>query len=54
MTKTERIIRNVDATMRMEDMPLTRDDEKRLQECLEGKVSFNEAIAQLVKKYAHA
>jgi len=54
MTKTERIIKNVDATMSMEDMPLTRDDKKRLQECLDGEVSFNEAIARLVKKYAHA
>ena len=51
MKRIERIIENVNATMSMENMPLTRDDKKRLKECLEGKTSFDDAVTTLVKKY---
>lgn len=51
MSENERIIENVNATMAMEDMPLETEDRRRLEECLEGKVSFEEAINCLLKKY---
>lgn len=38
--------------MRMENMPLFESDKLRIKECLEGKVSFQDAIDLLVKKYA--
>lgn len=53
MSKTERIIENVNATMSMEDMPLQEPDKKRLQECIEGKVDFQVAINVLIRKYMH-
>lgn len=51
MSKVEQIIENVNATMSMENMPLIEADKKRLKECLEGKISFDDAVATLVKKY---
>ena len=53
MSKTERIIENVNATMSMEDMPLLESDKKRMQECIEGKVDFQDAINELIRKYMH-
>ncbi len=51
MTKNERIIENVNATMSMEGMPLTQEDRDLATSCLEGKIDFGEAIASLVKRY---
>lgn len=51
MTKNERIIENVNATMSMEGMPLTQEDRELAVSCLEGKIDFEEAIASLVKRY---
>ncbi len=53
MSKTERIIENVNATMSMEDMPLLESDRKRMQECIEGRVDFQEAINELIRKFMH-
>lgn len=53
MIKEDRIIENTNATMSMENMPLLQEDKERIRECLEGKVSFQEAIDKLVKKYTH-
>lgn len=53
MSKEDRIIENTNATMSMENMPLLQEDKERIRECLEGKVSFQEAIDKLVKKYTH-
>ncbi|WP_286315998.1 antitoxin VbhA family protein [Romboutsia ilealis] len=53
MNKSDRIINNINATMSMEDMPLLKEDKERLRECLEGKVSYEDAINKLIKQYAH-
>jgi hypothetical protein len=53
MNNSERIIENVNATMSMEDMPLLESDRKRIQECIEGKVDFQDAINVLIRKYMH-
>ncbi len=51
MSDTERIIENVNATMGMEGMPLSDEDRERVKECIEGKVSFQSAVEQLIGKY---
>lgn len=53
MDKNARIINNINATMSMEDMPLLKEDKERLRECLEGKVSYEDAINKLIKQYTH-
>lgn len=53
MNNSERIIENVNATMSMENMPLLDSDKKRMTECLEGKVNFDDAVNALINKYIH-
>jgi hypothetical protein len=67
MSENERIIANTNATMSMDNMhlysevghematlnslTLMEEDKKRIKECLEGKISFQVAVENLVKKY---
>ncbi|WP_206459761.1 hypothetical protein [Anaerovorax sp. IOR16] len=51
MSDFERIIENVNATMSMEDMPLKPIDKERIKNCLEGSISFQDAVKNLVTKY---
>lgn len=51
MSENERIIANTNATMSMEDMPLMEEDRTRIQECLEGKMSFQLAVEMIIQKY---
>ena len=53
MSKNDRIINNINATMSMENMPLLKEDKERLRDCLEGKVSYEDAINELIKQYMH-
>lgn len=53
MNKNDRIINNINATMSMENMPLLKEDKERLRDCLEGKVSYEDAIDKLIKQYMH-
>jgi hypothetical protein len=53
MNTSEKIIENVNATMSMEDIPLLEEDKKRIQECIEGKIDFQDAINLLIHKYMH-
>ncbi len=53
MNRSDIIIENVNATMSMEDMPLLQSDKERIQECIDGKVSFQEAITLLIQKHTH-
>lgn len=53
MNENDRIIENVNATMAMENMALTLEDKIRVRECLEGKVSFQDAVETLIQKYTH-
>ena len=52
MTENERIIKNANATMSMENMPFTDLDYSRGMDCLEGKITFQEAIKNLIEKYS--
>jgi hypothetical protein len=52
MTRIDRIIRYVNATMSMENMPITSADKKRIKSCLQGKQSFDDAVSKIVKKYS--
>lgn len=53
MNRSDIIIENVNATMSMEDMPLSQSDRQRIQECIDGKVSFQEAVTLLIQKHTH-
>lgn len=52
MTKTDRIIENVNATMAMEDMPLTEDNKRTIRRYLDGAESFEDVLASVIQKYA--
>lgn len=52
MTKVQRILANVSATMRMEGMPLKRSDRRRVMACLSGRESFDASVRALVQKHA--
>jgi len=47
----EIIIKNIDFTMNMEDMPLTVKDKERLKICLNGKKDINEILQEIIKKH---
>jgi hypothetical protein len=44
-------IREVDATMSMEGMPLTDDDKTRLRDIFEGRATVDETVQKLVQKH---
>lgn len=51
MNINDRIIDNINATMSMEDMPLLKEDKERIRACLEGKVSYEDAVQKLIEEY---
>ncbi|PWJ47896.1 antitoxin VbhA family protein [Faecalicatena contorta] len=51
MTEYDRIIKNIDASMAMEGMPLTIDDKQRIRACLEGKTTFQDVVNEIIKKH---
>ena len=51
MSKSDKIIENINATMSMENMKLSQEDKERLRECLEDKISFEDEIDKLIKQY---
>lgn len=53
MNNIDRIINNINANMSMEDIPLLEEDKKRLRLCLEGKISYEDAIAEIIKQYTN-
>ncbi|MEE3403155.1 MAG: antitoxin VbhA family protein [Acutalibacteraceae bacterium] len=50
----ENRIARVNATMAMEDMPLTEDEKNTMRDILQGKTSYEEVREQLIKKYTKA
>lgn len=52
MTEQEKqkIIANVNGTMSLEDMPLTDKDKQRIKDILDGKITAEEAIAQIIEE----
>lgn len=51
MFENDRILANVKATMEMEGFVITEEQEKMGRDCLEGRVSFAEAVEKLKLKY---
>lgn len=55
MPKTEaeklQTIKEVDATMKMENMPLTDEDRRRLKDIADGRTTADEAVAEIIKEY---
>lgn len=54
MTKNEKIVENVNASMSMEGMPLTSEEKEVGLKCLNGELDFREVIGDLVKQYTNA
>ncbi len=48
----EQMIKEVQGTMAIEGMELTSDDVRLLTDCAEGRLSYEEAINQLVLLYS--
>lgn len=48
---TEEIIKRVDATMALENMPLTDEDKQRIRDIYEGKTTAEEERQKLIEKY---
>jgi hypothetical protein len=48
-TDIDKIIRDIDFTMSMEDMPLTPQDKQRLYDCITGKLDIEQVIQQTIK-----
>ena len=53
MTEKEklRILREVDATMRMENMPLTAEDKRRLKSIADKKTTTKKEIEKILRNY---
>ena len=47
----EKIIANVNGTMSMEGMPLTEADKQRIHDILDGKITAEEAIQNIIAEY---
>ena len=52
MRDIEQIIREVDSTMAMEGMPLTKDDKKRIKDIYHGHTTADETIKELIRKHS--
>jgi hypothetical protein len=47
----ENIVKNIDFTMKMEDMPLTDEEKNRLRDCLNGAVDVDKILQKIIKKH---
>ena len=47
----ENIIKNIDFSMEMEDMPLTNEDRDRLRACLNGTIDIDKILQEIIKKH---
>lgn len=54
MTQSEKIIEEVDGSMAMEGMPLTGEDKRRIQRCLEDPSKLEETLRGLVQKHTRS
>ncbi|GHT85661.1 hypothetical protein FACS18947_4710 [Bacteroidia bacterium] len=52
MRDTEQKIREVDATMAMEGMPLTDEDKSRLRDIFEGRTTVERTVQALIQKHS--
>jgi len=51
MGDTEKIIRAVESSMKMEGLPLSDEDKKRIETCLTDPDNFDEILRALIGKY---
>lgn len=51
MDRVEKLIGEINGTMTIEGMPLTKQDKARLRECMTGRTSYDEMVKRLVKKH---
>jgi len=47
----KQILNNASATLAMEGLYVTDSERKRGLECLEGKLSFEDVICEIIEKY---
>ena len=47
----EKIIENIDFSMKMEDMLLTEADKSRLRNCINGKDDINKILQETIKRH---
>lgn len=50
----ENIIANIDFSMKMENMPLTKQDKDRLRTCITGQADINKVLQETIKKHTLA
>lgn len=48
---SQQMIRDTDASMKMEGMPLSDENKKLMMRCLKKKISYEEAIRIMVDKH---
>ena len=51
MGNIERVIREVDSSMKMEGLPLTKDDKNRIRKCLTDPSVLDGVIGNLIAKH---
>jgi len=51
MTEHERIIENVNTSMKMEGMPLNKTQKDLMHDCLTRKVTYAEVVKNAIDKY---
>ena len=51
MSEIQKIVRAVDSSMRMEGLPLSQDDKKRIETCLSDLKSFDAVLKELIGKH---
>ena len=53
MVNVENILKNTDASMKMEGMFLSDGDLNKIKACLEGQKDFSKTVADIVKTYTN-
>ena len=48
---SEYIIKNIDFTMSMEDLPLTIENKNEMLKCLDGQIDLDTLIEETINKY---
>lgn len=51
MSEVQKIVRAVDSSMRVEGLPLSQDDKKRIETCLSDPKNFDAVLKELIGKH---
>jgi len=49
----EKIIKKIDLSMKMENMPLTKEDKSRLRRCLKEKEDINDTLQEIIINHTY-